>query len=366
MPPSDDMHLIPIDPAGDVLPPGEHSALTLAGQAANHHAARNVFADYLSRKADNTIRRQAADLTRFAAYLDAVGEQVGLTLGAALAEFAQAVALFPDGPPPDADAWRGVTWGLVEGFRNWMVMQGDAVGSINVRLSTVKAYAKLAAKAGVLTAEEHAMIRTVSGYARKEGKRVDERRETLRRGDKKAQHVSIDQKQARKLKAQPDTPQGRRDALLMCLLLDHGLRVGEVARLQVSDFDLKAGEMRFYRPKVDKEQTHKLSADTARALHAWFDSGDAPESGPLLRGSRKGGALTAPGMSTRSITHRVRVLGERVGLDGLSAHDCRHYWATYWASRVDVLRLQEAGGWNSLAMPRRYVEESKIANEGMA
>jgi hypothetical protein len=31
-----------------------------------------------------------------------------------------------------------------------------------------------------------------------------------------------------------------------------------------------------------------------------------------------------------------------------------------------VLRLQEAGGWSSLAMPRRYVEESEIANEGMA
>ncbi|MEP0764062.1 MAG: tyrosine-type recombinase/integrase, partial [Chloroflexota bacterium] len=167
-------------------------------------------------------------------------------------------------------------------------------------------------------------------------------------------------------KAQPDTPQGRRDALLMCLLLDHGLRVGEVARLQMSDFDLKAGEMRFLRPKVDKVQTHKLSADTLRALHAWVESGDAPRNGSLLRGSRKGGALTNARMSERSITDRVRVLGEEVGLEGLSAHDCRHYWATYWARRVDVLRLQEAGGWSSLAMPRRYVEDSEIANEGMA
>jgi len=152
----------------------------------------------------------------------------------------------------------------------------------------------------------------------------------------------------------------------MGLLLDHGLRVGEVVRLQISDFDLKAGEMRFLRPKVDKVQTHKLSADTLRALHDWFESGDAPENGSLLRSSRKGGALTESSMTERSITERVRVLGEQVGLEGLSAHDCRHYWATYWARKVDVLRLQEAGGWNSLAMPRRYVEESEIANEGMA
>jgi hypothetical protein len=32
---------------------------------------------------------------------------------------------------------------------------------------------------------------------------------------------------------------------------------------------------------------------------------------------------------------------------------------------VDPFRLQEAGGWNSLALPRRYVEAAKIANEGM-
>ncbi len=341
------------------------SALAHVGQVANDHAARNVFADYLSRKADNTIRRQGADLARFAEFLDDVGNRSGLDLGAALAEFAYAVGAFPDGPSPDADAWRGVTWGLVEGFRNWMVGQGDAVGSINVRLSTIKAYAKLATKAGALSAEELAMIRTVAGYAHKEARRIDERRETSRRGSKKSAAVHITNRQAKQLKSQPNTPQGRRDALLMCLLLDHGLRVGEVARLQVTDFDLKAGEMRFLRPKVDKVQTHKFSVDTLLALHAWFDSGDAPRNGSLLRGSRKGGQLTEAGMSERCITDRVRVLGEQVGLEGLSAHDCRHYWATYWAKKVDVLRLQEAGGWSSMAMPRRYVEESEIANEGM-
>ena len=371
MTPADDTSLTPANPSGDdthALAHGgpDSDALAMVGQVANQHAARNVVVEYLSRKADNTIRRQAADLARFADYLNEIGDQAELALGTTLAAFAHAVAEFPDGPAPDAVSWRGVTWGLVEGFRNWMVGQGDAVGSINVRLSTIKAYAKLATKAGALSSEEHAMIRMVAGYAHKEARRVDERRETTRRGDKKADAVHIDKKQARKLKAQPDTPQGRRDALLMCLLLDHGLRVGEVARLQVTDIDLKAGEMRFYRPKVDKEQTHKLSADTLRALHAWFDSGDAPAAGPLLRSSRKGGALTHPGMSERNISNRVNVLGEDVGLEGLSAHDCRHYWATYWAGKVDVLRLQEAGGWNSLAMPRRYVEESKIANEGMA
>jgi integrase len=350
-----DHQFVPFEPSNDLVQPEKYS-LGFAGQVANGHAAQGVFVDYLSRKSDNTIRSQAASLTRFADYLNRIGEGVGQSLGSDMAAFADAVAAFPDGLAPDPDAWQGISWGLVEGFRNWMVQEGDAVSTINARLSAVKTYAKLAMKAGALTPEEYAVIRTVAGYSQKEAKRVNERREVTRRGHKKAQHVSIDKKQARKLKKQPETPQGRRDALMMCLLLDHGLRVGEVARLQVSDFDLKTGEMRFYRPKVDKTQTHKLSGDTQRALQAWFESGDAPAVGPLLRASRKNGELTEAGMTEWSISQRVR----------LSAHDCRHYWATFWADKVDVLRLQEAGGWSSLAMPRRYVEESEIANEGMA
>lgn len=327
----------------------QERGLALAGQVANGHAARSAFADYHSRKAANTLRHQRADLATFAEFLRLAGVEPG--------------DLYHD-----AEAWHGVTWGLVEAFRNWQVQRGDAIGTVNLRLSTVKTYAKLAVKAGVLTVEDLAAIRLVDGYPRKEAKRIDEARPVTRRGAKKASAVHITQKQAQRLKRQPDTPQGRRDALLMCLLLDHGLRVSEVVRLQVGAFDLKAGEMTFYRPKVDLTQTHKLSADTLRALRAWFDSGDAPimATDPLLRNSRKGGELTTAGMKERAVTARVKALGERVGIDGLSAHDCRHYWATFWADKVDVLRLQEAGGWSSLAMPRRYVEAAKIANEGMA
>jgi integrase len=55
-----------------------------------------------------------------------------------------------------------------------------------------------------------------------------------------------------------------------------------------------------------------------------------------------------------------------LGLEGLSPHDCRHYWATDAArSGTDPFRLQEAGGWASLAMPRRYVEAAEIANKGV-
>jgi integrase len=320
------------------------------GRAANQAGARHVFADYRSRKADNTLRRQDAGLALFAEYLGEVGADVGALT-------------------TDPEAWRGITWGLVETFTRWMLARGYAVGSANVRLSTVKTYAKLAAKAGILDAQALAMIQAVGGFSHKEGKRIDERRQDAglptRRGSKKAEAVSLGAEQVRALKDQPDTPQGRRDRLIMCLLLDHGLRVGELAGLTVGAFDLKAGELRFYREKVDKVQTHRLTPDALDAARSYLAQ-DAPPIGPLLRASRKDGRLTDAGLTSRRISERVRVLGQAVGVDGLSAHDCRHSWATQAArAGTPIDRLQDAGGWASPSMPLRYVEAAAIANQGV-
>jgi integrase len=262
-----------------------------------------------------------------------------------------------------------VTWGLVEGFTRWLLLQGYSVSSVNVRLSTVKTYSRLAAQAGSIPSEEYAMIRLVQGYSRREARRVDERRLAAgvaqRVGLKKPSPTPLTAQQAAQLKIQPDTPQGRRDALLMCLLLDHGLRAGEAALLEVEDFDLPEGVFRFHRPKVDKVQTHRLSADALSAARRYLQI-DALPAGKLLRASRKDGSLRQAGLSTRAISGRVEFLGAEIGVPGLSAHDCRHHWATRAARAGTPLeRLQDAGGWASLAMPARYIEAAEVANEGV-
>jgi len=341
-----------VEDAQHPLVPSPFEQLRVAGQAANRAAASGIFADYISRRSENTLRRQRGDLRLFADFLGQAGVPVD---GDALQE--------------QAHLWRGITWGIIEAYKQWMLGEGYAIGSVNVRLSTIKTYARLAFKAGVISPDEHAQIRQVAGFSRKEGKRVNQKRDQTRVGDKKAEATRLSPEQADSLKnGQPDTPQGRRDALMMCLLLDHGLRCGEVALLKVEHVDVDDGVLHFYRPKVDKEQTHKLTADTLRAAYRWFMHGDAPSvpGKRLLRSSQKGGQLTSAGMSERAITKRVRALGAELGIEKLSAHDCRHYWATHAArSGTDPFALQEAGGWNSLVMPRRYVEDSKVANEGV-
>lgn len=330
------------------LAPTSAHTLTVAGQVANEVAARHAATDYQERKAANTRRAQLADLATFAAYLHATTSQ---TIDA---------AALRDAP----EIWRGVTWGLVTGFVRWLLAQDYAVGTVNRKLSTVKTFVKVAAKGGVISADELQLIRAVAGYGRKEGKRVDAVRPHTRRSAKKPVPVEIDEAHAARLiEDQPDTPQGRRDAVIMALLLDHGLRVGELALLQVGDFNLKRGTFHLDRLKVGLEQRHRLTARARRVVAAWFAT-DAPAAGSLLRGSRRGGVLGDAGMSERSITERVRVLGEVVGLVGLSAHDCRHAWATRAAEHgTDVLSLMDGGGWSSPAMPARYVKRAAIANE---
>lgn len=319
-----------------------------AGKAANQAAAVGVFEDYRSRKAANTLRRQAADLNSFSAFL----QHVGVTPG----ELAHT-----------PEAWRGVTWGMVEAFKRWLLAQGFALSTVNFRLSTVKVYVKLAMKAGAIGTEDSAMIHAVEGFSHKEFIHVDELRDTTRLGAKKAEAVSITTAQARLLLDQPDTPQGRRDAVLMALLLEHGLRCGEVALLQVESFDLDAGAFTFYRPKVQRIQNHKMTKATLLAVRAYLAQDHPLLAGQLLlattKGGRKGsggGKLGGLGMSERAITKRVEYLGELVGLPGLSAHDCRHYAATLLAKRKTITELMDIFGWTSPAMAVRYIERARI------
>lgn len=326
-------------------------SVTAIGQAADRVAARHAFSDYRSRKAKNTLDRQGADLACFAHYLNDVGVQVG--------DLAN-----------DPQAWLGITFGLVTGFVRWQLKNGAAIGTVNIRLSTVKVYAQLAAQAGTLTPETYSLIRSVKGYKRTEAKRVDDERASggtrTRQSNEKALPTPLAPEQARQLRIHPRTPQGRRDAVLMGLLLDLGLRVSEVCGLTVSTVDLKNGTLTFYRSKVDKVQTHRLARSLLSALKAYFAFGDAPAAGPLLRQSIKNGRLSKVGLTRSGIFKRVGELGLRLGLIHLSPHDCRHYWATQAARhKTPIDRLKDAGGWSSPAMPLRYIEDERIANEGV-
>jgi integrase len=121
----------------------------------------------------------------------------------------------------------------------------------------------------------------------------------------------------------------------------------------------------FYREKVDLTQTHTLTKDTRAALRRYLEYAALEPGEHLLRGSRRSGRLEGR-MSERAISARVNVLGERIGVHKLSAHDGRHTWATLAIKAgTDVKALQVAGGWKSAHMPIKYAEAGRIANDGV-
>jgi integrase len=328
---------------------GESGVSAPVDHMADRVAVQLVFDNYRSGRAANTLRRQNADLALFAEYLATIGIVAGdLTRRPA--------------------AWLQVSWRIVAGFARWQLLKGYAVGTINVRLSTVKTYVGLAHKAGVLNLATYALIRSVQGYSSGERERLDEARRAAsvptRMGRKKPGRRTLTVQMAQQLKSQPNTPQGRRDALIMCLLLDHGLRVYELAGLDVTDIDLSGGRLSFYRSSLRRNHEQRLTDDALRAVLAYLHH-DASALGPLLRPSRKDGRLFGSGMTERAICGRVRALGEQIGVEGLSPTDCRHHWAMQVAREGrPIHEIQEEGGWSSPEVPLRYSEAARLEDQG--
>lgn len=358
--------------------------LAAAGQVANQTASDYLFADYRQRRSQRTAQTQLAALVLWVQYLHEVGAAATLiTIARQWApgflttkEQAQYVdyaaqqqqslpiihsALFCQHVPV---AWQGVTWGLVEGFVKWMLRAGYSIATVNNRLSAIKVYARLATKAGVIPPTEQALIREVKGYGLTEGKRVDTTRPRTRVGHKKEEALVLTAEQARLLKSQhPPTPQGIRDRLLVCLLLDLGIRASEVAGLKVEDF-AEPGYVIVYREKTDTVDRMKLSQDIRQAMAAYQPY--LRPRGTLLRGSRKNEKLTDDVMSVRAVGSRIKILGRDIlGIWELSPHDLRHTWATHAARKSNPFVLRDAGGWTNMQTPGRYVERSKVVNEGI-
>src|SRR5438105_4161262 len=110
--------------------------LALAGLAADHANWTDTFAEYHAEQTDNTRTAQLDALKCFSTYLAAAQIE------------RQALDLYQD-----ADAWRGMSTGLLKGFRKWLLEQGFAIGTLNHRLSIIRQYCPLANAAGTIPDE---------------------------------------------------------------------------------------------------------------------------------------------------------------------------------------------------------------------
>ncbi len=335
-----------------------------AGQAADRAAAASVFVRYRAEKSVNTLKAHDRAIATWVTYLDEV------TNGGALSAEVYTT---------DPSAWQGITWGLVEGFRQWMLQQGYAIASVNLKLACVKGYITQAARVG--TVDEHALrlIDTVKGYHKRSiARNVDAKRELTRIGDKKATATPLRVRQISTLKQHflteardQASAQAARDLALLCLLGDHGLRVSELERLTWRAVDLIDQTLEFYRPKVDKIAVHRLTHDTLRALSTYRTiyprtwSADLPL---LLQTSRlkkdgTGGQLKQKALGRRAIQRRAAFFGKMMAVDApVGCHDFRHHCATQMAREGHTIReLMDWFSWTNAGTAMTYVQSTSIA-----
>lgn len=311
--------------------------------ALDQAAKDSAFLNFQRTKAFNTLRRHRADLGLLEQFMDVMQLPHG--------------ALYSD-----PFGWAHVTFGAVSAFKEWMIHEGYAVGSISIRLSTIHVYAQLAYVADGITQDEYLRIRSVAGFRHSEGVNLDQKRAITRIGHKKPIATEITLTQARSLVEELKTAQDYRDRAMITLMIEHGLRVSEMALLRVGSINLRERKLTFYRPKIKKTQTHNLTSDAHTALTLWLQRYRPKNPNlPLFCATLKNGKLFYEGLTESGIEKRIRLLGLRLGIESLSPHDLRHLWARR-ASGSKLFAFQEAGGWASLAMPRKYVALAKISN----
>jgi len=155
-----------------------------------------------------------------------------------------------------------------------------------------------------------------------------------------------------------------RDAALIELLLQTGLRLSEVAHLTLEDVELPGRIGRDTETvgrvhvlgKGRKDRWLPLNYKACRALKTWLQVRPDVESGALF--VTKFGA----GMGARAIQHAVRRHLEEAGIKGASVHTLRHTFATHHVAKGTSLRtVQEVLGHADLKTTSIYVQLAQEA-----
>ncbi len=185
-------------------------------------------------------------------------------------------------------------------------------------------------------------------------------------------HLARDEMEA--LLESPDstTPLGRRDRAILELFYASGLRLSELALLDLEDINLGSRMVRVL-GKGGKERIVPCTRPAATAIRAWLPDRRrvAASAPPRMVRSRRGHARQTPDdplfvnkhggrLSTRSIDRLVRKYAAQVATRlGISPHALRHSFATHLLDAgADLRSIQELLGHSRISTTQRYTHVS--------
>jgi integrase/recombinase XerC len=152
-----------------------------------------------------------------------------------------------------------------------------------------------------------------------------------------------------------------RDAAIVELLYGTGMRVGELAALDVRDIDLHRGEVRVM-GKGNKERIIPIPVKARLALARWLDERRRPGvlGEPLFIVLRRNHESEPRRLSARDVRRGLSRRGRASGLDDrVHPHRLRHSYATHLLDMgADLREIQELLGHASLSTTQKYTAVS--------
>jgi site-specific recombinase XerD len=151
----------------------------------------------------------------------------------------------------------------------------------------------------------------------------------------------------------------RRDEAIVRLMIDAGLRAGEVTALEIDDLDLPAGTATVRRGKGGKGRTVPVGPEAALALDRYLR---------LRRGHRLADRTAlwlgdrGKGFTYDALHKTLRERAAAAGITGFHPHKMRHTWAHRWLSAGgSESGAMAVGGWTRPDMLMRYTKAQASA-----
>ena len=254
------------------------------------------------------------------------------------------------------------------------------MGATSLDRAAIRAFLGELHRAGVsraTAARKLAAVRTLLRYLRREGAIDDDPGSlvsTPKRDVRMPSHLSESEMDALIGAAGSDEPLGQRDRAILELFYASGLRLSELAGLDLDDVNLSARMVRVL-GKGGKERIVPFNASTAKAIRAYLAGREllVRGRGGQERQERQEGKRSSPSrhsrrssplfvnyrgtrLTARSIDRLVRrYVAASSARMGISPHALRHSFATHLLQRgADLRAIQELLGHARLSTTQRY------------
>jgi integrase len=222
--------------------------------------------------------------------------------------------------------------------------------TINVRLSAIRKLVGEARRNGMIGLEEAANLTDIPNV-RQQGTRLGN---------------WLTREQAKELLAVPDRSslKGKRDYVIIALLVGCALRRQELASLKIEDIQLREGRWVIIdlRGKGGRIRTVAVPLWVKRGIEAWLEAAKI-DKGRLLRPLSKSGKIVGDELGDWAIWSVVEQSSKQIGLEHFGAHDLRRTCAKLCRKNGgDLEQIKFLLGHSSIQTTERYLgSEQEIA-----